>query len=180
MEAHWISQKLQFVTESHMSRHCAIQSLQQSKISWNIKYNDAQLQKEGRELIHQICDLHRKVILIPWVRRKKQPEKSNTFKCWVMPWIIQQGPVVPVQYMVRYFNVCSPLRHDEIDTEYMQLAHKKWISNLWFYFYISTTFIAKLKTPNSNAFFLKAAHNSNVVPCILSIFLLWCSNCSTN
>jgi len=92
MEAHWISQKLQFVTESHMSRHCAIQSLQQSKISWNIKYNDAQLQKEGRELIHQICDLHRKVILIPWVRRKKQPEKSNTFKCWVMPWIIQQGP----------------------------------------------------------------------------------------
>uniref|UniRef100_A0A0A9DEV7 Binding n=1 Tax=Arundo donax TaxID=35708 RepID=A0A0A9DEV7_ARUDO len=27
MEAHWISQKIQFVTESHMSTHCAIQSI---------------------------------------------------------------------------------------------------------------------------------------------------------
>jgi len=36
MEAHWISQKLQFVTESHMSRHCAIQSI--VKWSWFLEF----------------------------------------------------------------------------------------------------------------------------------------------
>jgi hypothetical protein len=97
MEAHWISQKLQFVIESHKSRHCTIQSLQQCKISWRINYQILSYKKREKEGYQLYMWLHRIVTLISWVCREKQPEESNTFKCWVMPWIFQQGPVVPVQ-----------------------------------------------------------------------------------